>query len=73
MNMIDRWECRRKVRGALEVAANYGMGGASWEAVSTDHSQDHTMPSIPIDSCTDIAIEISSSVGALHMWMHLHT
>lgn len=56
MNMIDRWVCRRKVRGALEVAMELWDGrGDGWEASSTDHTRDHTMLSIPIGSCTDIA------------------
>lgn len=57
MHLIDRWVCRRKVRGALEVAVELWDGGGG--AASTDHTRDHTMPSIPIGSCTGIAIQIS--------------
>lgn len=53
MNMTDRWVCRRKVKGTLEVEMELWERGEVWEAVSTDHIQDHTMLSIPIGSCTD--------------------
>lgn len=35
-----------------------GVGG--WEVPSTDHTPDHTTLSIPMGSCTVIAIQIST-------------
>lgn len=73
MNMIDRWVCRRKVRGALEVEVELWDGreeGVGLEAASTDHTRDHAALSIPISSCTGITTQISSSVNSVHTWMH---
>lgn len=38
------------------------MGGADWDALNTDHTQDHVTLPIPIGSCTDITMQISTSV-----------
>lgn len=50
-----------------------GWEGGGSEAVSTDHARDHATLSIPIGSCTDTGVQISSSVISVHTWMHLHT
>ena len=71
--MIDRWMCRRKVRGALEVAVVLWDGRGGWEVASTDHAQDHAMLSIPIGSCIDTAVPIFRLVNSVHTWMQLHT
>lgn len=57
MNMIDRWVCRRKVEGTLEVAVELWEREEGWEAVSTDHIQDHTMLSISIRSSSDKSVQ----------------
>lgn len=65
MNMIDRSMSNRKVRGALQVVVNDGVGEVvvgGWKGLGTDPAPDHTVLSIQIGSCADIAVLHLSSV-----------